>query len=76
MITRKFTMIYFGLAPVLFALSWYISYKIQITFMTVGTGHLPANSNNKPLIYASIFSGIYLAAYLVIRDIYRPTNHK
>lgn len=76
MITKRFTIIYLALAPVLFALSWYISHRIQIRFMSLATGELQEQSNNKPFIYASIFTALYLGAYLVIRDLYKPTSNK
>ncbi|MEZ4799638.1 MAG: hypothetical protein R2809_07680 [Flavobacteriales bacterium] len=76
MITKRFTIIYLSLAPALFALSWYISHRIQIRFMSLATGELQDQSNNKPFIYASIFTALYLGAYLVIRDLYKTSPNK
>lgn len=71
MLSKRFTMIYLALTPLWFGLSWYISHRIQIRFMSLAEGQITHQSNNKPLIYASIFCAIYLGAYLVIRDLYK-----
>jgi hypothetical protein len=76
MITKRFTLIYLAIAPALFALSWYISHRIQIRFMSLATGEIQSESNSKPFIYASIFTAIYLGAYLVIRDLYKGSSNE
>jgi ABC-type branched-subunit amino acid transport system permease subunit len=76
MISKRFSIIYLSIAPVLFLLSWYISYRIQDHFMSGTKGIAQQQAHINPILYASIFTGIYLAAYLVIRDIYRPTKHQ
>jgi hypothetical protein len=76
MISKRFSIIYLSIAPVLFLLSWYISYRIQDHFMSGTKGITQQQAHINPILYASIFTGIYLAAYLVIRDIYKPTKHQ
>ena len=48
----------------------------SIRFMSLATGELQDQSNNKPFIYASIFTALYLGAYLVIRDLYKTSPNK
>jgi hypothetical protein len=74
MITKRFTIIYLALAPIWFALSWYISHRLQLRFMSLATNELQTESNNKPFIYASIFTALYVGSYLVIRDLYKPAK--
>lgn len=76
MITRRFTIIYLALAPLWFGLSWYISHRLQLRFMSLATNEMQTESNSKPFIYASIFTAVYLGAYLVIRDLYKTPDSK
>ncbi|MEN9348605.1 MAG: hypothetical protein ACOVOO_02630 [Flavobacteriales bacterium] len=72
--TKRFTTIYLALAPVLFGLSWYISHRLYLRFMAFGSGTFEYKGDDRSLIYASMFTGVYLAAYLVIRDLYKPQS--
>ncbi|MCC6601332.1 MAG: hypothetical protein IT223_11770 [Crocinitomicaceae bacterium] len=72
MLSKRFQIIYLSLAPVLFALSWFISHRIYIRFMKLATGSMQYRTEDHSLIYASVFAGIYVAAFFVIRDLYKP----
>jgi hypothetical protein len=73
--SRRFTLIYLGLAPAIFALSWYISHRLYLRFLRYGTGDFEYQGDDRSLVYAGIFTGLYLAAYLVIRDLYKPSRN-
>lgn len=70
--TKRFTTIYLLLAPLVFGLSWYISHRLYLRFMRLGASDYEHLANDRSLIYASVFTGLYLAAFFVIRDLYRP----
>jgi len=69
--TKRFTLIYLALAPVFFWLSWFISHRLYLRFMRFGSGDFEHQGDDRSLIYASVFTGIYLIALVVIRDLYR-----
>ncbi len=65
--SKKFNIIYLGLTPFIFGLSWLISHKLYLTFMqSAGVGVQPERS----LLYASVFTALYVAAFIVIKDLY------
>lgn len=67
--TKKFNIIYLGLAPVLFGLSWFISHELFNHFMkNKGTLENPAKDNS--LVFACGFSFLYLLVFFIIRDLY------
>jgi hypothetical protein len=68
---KKFTLIYLAIAPLVFGLSWYISHRL---FMNFAAGEDGNGATDRSLIYAGVFTGIYLAVLLVIRDLYRPAH--
>ena len=72
MITKRFQIIYLALAPVLFGLSWFISHRIYNSFMQSGNGAYEYQGGERSFIYASVFTGLYLSVFLVIRDLYKP----
>jgi hypothetical protein len=67
--TRKASMIYLACAPLLFVLSYYISYKVFINYMLNGT--MSNEAHNRPWIYSGFLTFIYLGLFFVIKDIYR-----
>ncbi|MBL7943079.1 MAG: hypothetical protein JNM00_09950 [Flavobacteriales bacterium] len=69
--SRRFTIIYLSLAPVLFGLSWYISGSVVPRAQALGSGKIQDTDPRMSLIYAGVFTGIYLLAYVAMRDIYR-----
>jgi hypothetical protein len=70
--SKKFSVWYLSLLPVVFFLSWFISHKLYLTFMlSAGVGVQPDRS----LIYASVFTALYLAVFIVIKDLY-PNQKK
>jgi hypothetical protein len=72
--SKKASIIYLALAPVLFGLSWYISHRLFQRFMTNNaTQH---DVEVRSMVYAGIFAGLYLAAWFVIRDLYTPGKNK
>ena len=68
--TKKASLIYLALAPVLFGLSWFISHRVFERFMTNGSGVTEAH--DRSLGYAITFLVLYLAVFFVIRDLYKP----
>jgi TRAP-type C4-dicarboxylate transport system permease small subunit len=70
--SRKATIIYLALAPVLFLLSWYISHRMYTDFLSNGVGNMKYEGKERSEIYAAVLTGLYLAAFFVIRDLYRP----
>ncbi len=73
--TRKFNIIYLGLAPVLFGLSWFISHRLFEHFMkNKGTIENPAKDNSLSLALG--FSFLYLLVFFIIRDLYPKKNNK
>jgi TRAP-type C4-dicarboxylate transport system permease small subunit len=70
--SRKASVLYLSLAPALFALSWYISHKVYDRFLLSGQDH--AHYEERSLMYASVLTGIYLVAFFIIRDLYKPKS--
>jgi len=68
--TRKARIIYLCIAPVLFLLSWYISHRMYTDFLQNGIGNMRFQGKERSLMYASVLTGLYLAVFLVIRDLY------
>ena len=67
--SKRTSIIYLAIAPVLFGLSWYISHRLFERFMTNNATY--AEVEDRSVIYASVFAGLYIAAWFVIRDLYR-----
>lgn len=68
--SSKFSKIYLALAPVLFVLSWYIAHRIYVHFLQGNSDF--AYVKDRSIIYASVFTTLYLVTFFVIRDLYRP----
>jgi hypothetical protein len=68
--SRKSTIIYFCLAPVLFLLSWYISHRMYTDFLQNGVGNMRYEGRERSLMYSTVFILLYIAAWFVIRDLY------
>jgi hypothetical protein len=73
--SKRFTLIYLALIPVIFGLSWYISHRLYLRFMRFTSGDMTHPGDDRSLIYASVFTAIYIGFYLVIRDLYKPENN-
>ncbi|MBX7052964.1 MAG: hypothetical protein K1X54_13070 [Flavobacteriales bacterium] len=69
--TKKASLIYLSIAPVLFALSWYISHRMYTDFLQNGVGNMEYGGKERSFTYAASFTILYLAAYLVIKDLYK-----
>ena len=73
--TKNFNIIYLGLAPFLFGLSWFISHELFNHFMkNKGTIENPAKDNS--FVFACGFSFLYLLVFFIIRDLYPKKNNK
>ncbi len=68
--SRKASIIYLSLAPVLFLLSWYISHRMYTDFLSNGVGNMRYEGKERSEIYAGVLTGLYLFAFLVIKDLY------
>lgn len=66
--SKKARLWYLSLAPVFFVLSWLIGHRLHERFVehAKGMGDQP----NRALLYASIFTAVYIAVYFVIQDLY------
>jgi hypothetical protein len=73
--SKRFTLIYLALSPVIFGLSWYISHRLYLRFMRFTSGNMEHPGDDRSLIYATVFTAIYIGAYLVIRDLYKTENN-
>jgi len=69
--SRKARILYLSIAPCLFALSWYISHRMFTDFLQNGVGNMRYAGEERSLMYASVLTGLYLAVFFVIRDLYR-----
>jgi TRAP-type C4-dicarboxylate transport system permease small subunit len=72
--SKRASIIYLCLAPVLFLLSWFISHKLYVQYMAHNTGDMHQNSDERSITYAAFFTGLYLAVFLVLRDLYKPST--
>jgi hypothetical protein len=70
--SKKASIIYLSLAPVLFILSWYISHRMYTDFLSNGVGNMRYEGKERSEVYATVLTAIYLAAFFVIRDLYKP----
>lgn len=68
--TSRFYLIYLSIAPLVYGLSWYISHRIYLRFLRFSSGDIQTGADDRSLIYAGVFTGLYLAALVVIRDLY------
>ncbi len=73
--SRKARIIYLSIAPLLFALSWYISHRMFTDFLQNGVGNMRYAGEERSVMYASVLTGLYLAVFFVIRDLY-PEKRK
>jgi hypothetical protein len=69
---KKASILYFSFAPLLFLLSYYISYKVFVNYMLNGT--ISNEAHNRPWIYSGFLTFLYIGFYFVIKDIYRPSG--
>lgn len=69
--SRKASIIYLCITPILFLLSWYISHRMYTDFLKNGVGNMLYQGKERSLIYASSLTVLYLAMFLVIKDLYR-----
>jgi hypothetical protein len=70
--SKRNTILYFSFAPILFLLSYYISHRVYVKYML--NGSLTNEGNNRPWIYSGFLVLIYIAAYFVMKDIYRKKS--
>lgn len=71
---QKQSRIYLSLAPLLFGLSWYISHRMYTDYLKSGVSSNDYHGADHGLIYATIFTSLYLIAYFVITDLYKKPN--
>jgi hypothetical protein len=69
--SRKTSIIYLCIAPVLFLLSWYISHRMFTDYLKNGVGNMLYEGKERSWIYASVLTGLYLAVYVVWKDLYK-----
>jgi hypothetical protein len=74
--SKRTTIICLAIVPVLFLLSWYISHRMYDEFLRFGTGVAKYKGEERSLVYACYFTGLYLAIFLVMRDLYKPKGKK
>ena len=66
--SKRTSLIYLAIAPILFVLSWYISHEVYVRFLQSNSEY--AHTADRSLVYASVLTGIYVVAFFVIRDLY------
>lgn len=69
--SKRASIIFLCLAPVLFALSWYISHRMYTDFLQSGIGVNTYKGKERSLLYATFLTGMYLAIFFVIKDLYK-----
>ncbi len=69
--TRKASILYLCIAPVLFVLSWYISHRMFTEFLQNGVGNMRFEGKDRSLMYATVLTGLYIAVFFIIKDLYR-----
>lgn len=69
--SKRASIIYLCLAPVLFALSWYISHRMYTDYLASGVGVNAYQGKERSLMYATTLTVFYVAFYFVIQDIYK-----
>ncbi len=69
--SKRASIIYLCIAPVLFALSWYISHRMYTDFLHSGVGVNAYPGKERSWMYATTLTVLYLAFFLVIRDLYK-----
>ena len=69
--SKRASIIYLCIAPVLFLLSWYISHRMYTDYLASGVGVNAYQGKERSLMYASVLTGFYIAFFFVIKDIYR-----
>ena len=72
--SKKARIIYLCIAPLLFALSWYISHRMYTDFLQNGMGNMRYEGKERSWMYASVLTGLYLAVFLVIQDLYKKKS--
>jgi hypothetical protein len=72
--TKRQSTIYLSLAPILFGLSWYISHRMYTDFLKSGMSSNGFHGENHALIYASVFTTLYLITYFIIRNLYASSE--
>ncbi|HEY8403178.1 MAG TPA: hypothetical protein VIK71_01080 [Flavobacteriales bacterium] len=69
--SKRASIIYLCLAPVLFALSWYISHRMYTDYLASGVGVNAYQGKERSLMYATTLTVLYIAFYFVIQDIFK-----
>ncbi|MDZ4752519.1 MAG: hypothetical protein SGI87_12950 [Flavobacteriales bacterium] len=72
--SKKFTIIYLSIAPVLFTVSYLLSTKLFDRFMRYGAGEYEYQGKDYSLAYSAFFTLAYLAVFLVIKDLYKKRD--
>ncbi|MFM7104614.1 MAG: hypothetical protein ACKOW8_03765 [Flavobacteriales bacterium] len=67
---KRQSRIYLSLAPILFGLSWYISHRMYTDFLKSGQSSNGFHGENHAILYATVFTSVYLLAYFIINDLY------
>ncbi len=74
--SRKASIIYLCIAPILFLLSWYTSHRMYTDYLENGVGNMKFEGEERSLMYASVLTGLYIAVFFVIRDLYRKKEDR
>lgn len=68
--SKKSTIIYFAIAPVLFGLSWFISHRVVPRAQALGSGKISETDSTISLLYAGFLTGLYIIAWFIWKDLY------
>ncbi len=72
--SRKASILYLCIAPLLFILSWYMSHVMFNEYLKNGVGNMAYHGEERSLTYATVLTSIYVVAFFVIKDLYRKKN--
>jgi hypothetical protein len=72
--SKKASLVYLCIAPLLFILSWYIAHRMYTDYLQNGVGNMRYEGKDRSFMYASVLTGLYLAVFFVIRDLYRKKS--
>lgn len=68
--SKRASIIYLCIAPILFVLSWYISHRMYTDYLASGVGVNAYQGKERSLMYATTLTFFYIAFFFVIRDLY------
>jgi len=69
--SKRASIIYLCIAPFLLLLSWYTSHRMYTDFLQNQAGNFQYHGKERSWTYAIVLTVIYLAVFVVIKNLYR-----